>query len=513
MEYVLNIPDKSNSDTFETSLDPSLTKGKGVIAAVSTHDTDSYAENSVSEIHSEPPQLFLIDKKRMSHDGCHFSSEVKRQREEISSRFEIEEDLLKSVIGHAIPCPQHKKSIFVLEAKGGTDKDPISGHRRDSIPIVDSIAESKCFGTAVLSFLEEEENHPSSQENVDNMENMDQSQVGRNIRINEALRGYIFRNACGLVIRVNPGTLSSGSQSKLDAMLVEFAASGILIMSHPDVQRRMGAKDALCKIKHLKCGMEDTEVFYDAVSFANGFLKNIAYRPRVIKQNSGSQGEGIWICKLKSGNYCKNYGDRIAGLEEELILMEASDNHVEYHTASEFIEFCINGHTEKSGTWESTHPGRYFEGGIDAGSMLVDQRFLPRVVEGEVRCVMVGKKLVEIVHKKPREGGYSATLKSGAVYSFYSAEEPIFANLVQQFQNDLPAIMSSLGVNNLQLPLLWAADFMYGDKDEDGKDTFYVGEFNCSCVGITKQLHLAKTVGAIAVENCLAILKKENIDR
>ena len=30
----------------------------------------------------------------------------------------------------------------------------------------------------------------------------------------------------------------------------------------------------------------------------------MAFQPRVIKQNRGSSGEGIWIIKLKSGNYC-----------------------------------------------------------------------------------------------------------------------------------------------------------------------------------------------------------------
>ena len=35
-------------------------------------------------------------------------------------------------------------------------------------------------------------------------------------------------------------------------------------------------------------------------------------------------GEGIWIIKLKSGDYCKNYGDREAVDTEMLIMTEAS---------------------------------------------------------------------------------------------------------------------------------------------------------------------------------------------
>jgi len=55
----------------------------------------------------------------------------------------------------------------------------------------------------------------------------------------------------------------------------------------------------------------------------------MAYQPRVIKQNRGSAGEGIWIIKLKKGNYCKNFGDRICEDNEVLSLMEANDNHSE----------------------------------------------------------------------------------------------------------------------------------------------------------------------------------------
>lgn len=50
---------------------------------------------------------------------------------------------------------------------------------------------------------------------------------------------------------------------------------------------------------------------------------------------------------------------------------------------------------------------------------LIDQRFLPRIIEGEIRVNMIFDKPVQIVHKKPTEGGVSATLASGATYTSY----------------------------------------------------------------------------------------------
>ena len=38
--------------------------------------------------------------------------------------------------------------------------------------------------------------------------------------------------------------------------------------------------------------------------------------------------------------YCSSYGERSCEDDEELVLMEANDNHEEAHTVAEFIEFC-----------------------------------------------------------------------------------------------------------------------------------------------------------------------------
>ena len=252
--------------------------------------------------------------------------------------------------------------------------------------------------------------------------------------------------------------------------------------------------------------MEDTEVYYNAESFLQSFPKQISQMPRVVKQNRGSQGEGVWIVKLKDESaYCATGGtggtvdtdECTVSLDTELELMEAFDNHVEYHTVAEFINFCVHGRTPSSPEWTTTSQGKYFEGGLEAGAMVVDQRFLPRIVEGEVRCLMIGSELVEIVHKKPREGGLSATLQSGAVYTKYSPTDPKFEKLVKNFKEDVPRIMESFGMSDQPLPLMWTVDYIYGETDED----LYAGEINCSCPGITTQLHITPTIAKVAFEN------------
>merc|ERR1712178_36901 len=209
-----------------------------------------------------------------------------------------------------------------------------------------------------------------------------------------------------------------------------------------------GAKDALCKIANLNIGLEDTLAYYDEAEFAAGFKKTMAFQPRVIKQNRGFAGEGIWIIKLKAGNYCSSYGERSCEDDEVLDMMEANDNHAEEHTVGEFVEFCCKGRTDKSGEWTSKGVGKYLEGGKAAGGQLVDQRFCPRIVEGELRYNCVGEKLVGIIHKKPKEGGISAVGGTGSIYPFYGPDEAKFSNLTNGFckaeDRDMDKIMSAL---------------------------------------------------------------------
>jgi len=296
-----------------------------------------------------------------------------------------------------------------------------------------------------------------------------------------------------VIVRCNPGQIKAdgGSQEKFDDGMRELRKLGKQVWPSPDVMEKMGAKDALCKIASLSIGLEDTLAYYKEASFAEGFKKTMKFQPRVIKQNRGSSGEGIWIIKLKSGDYCKAYGEALCDDGDVLELMEANDNHAEEHTVAEFIEFCVNGRSEKSGEWASKGVGKYLEGGKEAGGQLVDQRFCPRIVEGELRYNCICDAVVGIIHKKPKEGGISAVGGTGSIYTYYGPDEPKFKNLTTNFlEKDLSKVMPALDLADEPVPLWWTTDFILaspeGTAAEDEK--WIVGEFNCSCVGISKCL-------------------------
>merc|ERR1740121_2783977 len=210
----------------------------------------------------------------------------------------------------------------------------------------------------------------------------------------------VIKRFDAIVVRINPGqiTAAGGDQAKFDRDMMKLADK-MPVWPTPDIMNKMGAKDALCKIKDMDFGLPDTLGYYEPEELMKGFKKTVAFQPRVVKQNRGSAGEGIWIVKLKdSKGYCKNYGDRECKDDEKLILTEANDSHVEEHTVAEFVEWCINGRTNKSGKWTSKGQGNYFQGGREAGGQMVDQRYLPRIEEGEARFMMVGTELYRIEH-------------------------------------------------------------------------------------------------------------------
>lgn len=351
-----------------------------------------------------------------------------------------------------LPQPEAPKgTIIMLEVRGGTDKKA-DGHRGDTIPISNAIIKK---GWACIPMFYSDAEYDAVYAALD--------------------------KAQGYIARVNPGTYEGVTQQKLDDMLREVSAKGVKAMAHPDCMIKMGAKDALVKINNLSCGLPDTYAYYDIPTFKENFPKALATgHVRVLKQNRGSQGEGIWVCKLKEGES----KDNVTG-STMLDLQEAFDNHKEEKTVDDFMSFCE----------------QYIVG---ENGQLVDQRFLPRIIEGELRVNMIYDTPTEIIHKKPAEGGISATLASGAKYVTYAADDPQFATMMAKFKADLPVLMKSLDLENDPLPLVWTADFILGDKDADGNDTHIVGEFNCSCVGITQQLHLADTVADAAIKICSA---------
>ena len=80
---------------------------------------------------------------------------------------------------------------------------------------------------------------------------------------------------------------------------------------------------------------------------------------------------------------------------------------------------------------------------------------------------------------------------TGSIYTFYGPDEPKFKALTGNFlQRDLEHVMPALGLAAEPVPLWWTTDFILASPvgTPADQEKWIVGEFNCSCVGISKCL-------------------------
>lgn len=346
-----------------------------------------------------------------------------------------------------------KQHVVIFEARGGSDKGQY-GFRKDSKPIIDSL--KKRGWTAEIIFYDDEN------------------------------RGEIYRHtlekADAYISRVNPGNLTS--EVHYFQMLRELVANGVEGLPHPDAMIAYGAKNAVEKLKGTNLVPEDVFAYYSFDELKDNFPKTLTKGVRVLKQNRGSTGEGIWRVEVVDAKKFKDL-DEIP-LDAQLKLTEAKDNHVEHKSLQEFLEFCI----------------QYLEG---EGGQILDMPFLERIKEGEIRVLMLRDKPVNVVHKKPAEtkDAFSATLFSGAKYRYDEPEK--WPELMEIIQQSIPVLRMKLG--DYDLPLIWTADFILDTDKNTKKDKYVLGEINASCVGFSTHLELSEKIA----DEVLNILDAESV--
>jgi hypothetical protein len=351
-----------------------------------------------------------------------------------------------------------KGRVVFFEVAGGNDKGP-DGHRRDTMPMVEEVRKKGI--EPVVVYYDHDRRHE--------------------------LFKAIIDSADAYVSRVNPGNIPGGEGHYLE-MLRYLGDTGVVGMADADTMVEMGAKDALVKLVGTGLALPDTYAYYTVEELRSRFPVSLSRAERVLKQNRGSTGSGIWHVVVEDERAFPA-GEPLP-MDTRVKCVEASDNHVEHRTLGDFLTLCERCIAPSN------------------NGMIVDMRFLPRIKEGEIRILMVGARPMFVVHKKPREDdadAFSATLFSGAKYTYDRPEN--WSHLVDDFIHELPELQRRLGVE--RVPLIWTADFML-DTAPDGTDRYVLGEINCSCVGFTSHLDLG-IQKAVADEIASALADRDGL--
>jgi hypothetical protein len=272
--------------------------------------------------------------------------------------------------------------------------------------------------------------------------------------------------ADGVLVWVDP--IHQGkTRAALDAMLRDVAARGPWVSAHPDVILKMGVKEVLHRTKHLGWGA-DTHLYRTAVEFGAEFAGRLqSSGPRVIKQNRGNGGQGVW----KVGQI-----PTVTGAVQTVRVLHAQRGSIpEDLPLQEFMARC-----EPYFAW---------------GECIIDQPFQPRLPDGMIRCYMgtdkvvgFGHQLIKALIPPPPEGPDSQAAQPGPRIMHGPDAEPFQALRAKMEAEWTPQMMEVLGIDRQSLPIIWDADFLYGPRTASGEDTYVLCEINVSsCFAIPEQ--------------------------
>jgi hypothetical protein len=271
----------------------------------------------------------------------------------------------------------------------------------------------------------------------------------------------------GVLVWINP-VVDGRDRGDLNKLLADIAASGVFVSAHPDVIAGMGTKDVLYRTRTMGWGC-DTRHYATSAAMQRELPESLATgKARVLKQARGHSGDGIW--KVELADHTSTRTASVASPNARVRVRHAKRGSVETTMPlAAFITQCVP----------------YFS----RGHGMIDQIYQRRLPDGMVRCYLVrdrvagfGEQLVNALY--PAEpGAASGSAPEPGPRLYYPPTradfQPLKVKLEQQWLGQLCEIV---GVDKAQLPILWDADFLYGEKGVDGADTYVLCEINVSSV-------------------------------
>jgi hypothetical protein len=272
----------------------------------------------------------------------------------------------------------------------------------------------------------------------------------------DEVRDQLLRTQ-GVLVWVDP--IHQGkTRHDLDPFLRDVAEHGPWVSAHPDTILKMGVKEVLYRTKHLGWGA-DTHLYNAPADFRSQFPGRLTQQgPRVLKQNRGNGGQGVWRVAIHPSS---------PGIVSVLHAQRGSS--VEELDLNDFITRC----------------SPYFAD----GGCLIDQPFQPRLPEGMIRCYVGVDKVVGFGHQRikalippPSTGPESPEAQPGPRI-MHGPDAPAFQVLRAKMEAEwIPQMMLVLGIARNDLPIIWDADFLYGPRTPDGNDSYVLCEINVSSV-------------------------------
>jgi len=256
----------------------------------------------------------------------------------------------------------------------------------------------------------------------------------------------------GVLVWVNP-IQDGADRTVLNEMLRKVASQGVFVSTHPDIILKLGSKEVLFQTREMGWG-GDVYLYKSVEELRQQLPSRLeSGESRVLKQNSGNGGNGVWRVDVVEGTLKTAPTVRV---------IHAQRNSIEQQMPlSEFVAECEV----------------YFK----SSGQMIDQPFHSPVPNGMVRCYMSHNQVVGFGHQ------YVTALlhepKEPKTRLYYPETKPEFQALKTKMENEwLPQLQTLLNIETDSLPIIWDADFLYGPKAASGEETYVLCEINVSSV-------------------------------
>ncbi len=241
-----------------------------------------------------------------------------------------------------------------------------------------------------------------------------------------------LRGCAAVMVWVNP--IEEGhDRRRLDSLLYDLERAGTLVSAGHAARTLIGTKEAIHTTRDMGWGT-NSHLYRSHTELTEAFPISLAAGERVLKQERGHSGNGVW---------------KVESLDTSMVrVTSASTDQVNVQSLESFLA----GWTES-----------FTEGGV-----VVDQPFLQLVSEGMIRCYVSGFQVLGLIHQLPKDGGLNVSrsgLKrtdglTGDSY-FYPADATPHPTLVDQLSSTwVNELCDVVGLNEIDLPLLWDIDFI-----------------------------------------------------
>jgi uncharacterized protein DUF6815 len=270
----------------------------------------------------------------------------------------------------------------------------------------------------------------------------------------------------GVLVWVNPLDRDR-DRSVLNAMLEDVAAKAVLVSAHPEVIRKIGTKEVLCRTRSMGWGC-DTRQYPNLLAMRAQFPASLASgQARVLKQLRGNGGNGVW--KVEPAEAVRPGADALP-LDARVHVKHAKRGSVEEEMSLEqLLRRCEPYFSSQDG--------------------MIDQVYQSRLTDGMVRCYMVrdrvagfGEQLVNALYPAA-QGADARQAPEPGRRLYYPPTRPDFQSLKNRVEREwLAELCETVSLDAARLPIIWDADFLYGPKNPDGTDTYVLCEINVSSV-------------------------------